>query len=123
MAMLLLNGQAIKSPSEFEFSLYAVNSPDAGRDMDGLMYIEKITEKRTIGLAWLALKPSEAYEILNAFLAQHYFQVTYCDPAINADESGTTTKTFYLGDVSAPVKTWTANNKRYANLTFNIIER
>lgn len=123
MSMLLLDGAEIRCPSEFSFSLYAVNSPDAGRDMDGLMYIEKITEKRTIGLTWLALKPSEAHAILNAFLAQHYFTVTYFDPALNSDESETTTKTFYLGDVSSAVKLWTAKKKLYANLSFNIIER
>lgn len=123
MSMLLVNGTAVKCPSSFDFSLYAVNSPDAGRDQNGLMYIEKITEKRTIGLSWLALTPAQAHEILNVFLANHYFTVTYNDPALNSDETGTTTKTFYLGDVSAPVKVWTAGKKRYANLTFNIIER
>lgn len=123
MSMLLVNGTAVQSPSSFEFSAYAVNSSDAGRDQDGLMYIEKVTEKRTIGLAWVALTPSQAYTILSLFKANDYFDVTYNDPAINSDETSTTTKTFYLGDVTLPVQIWTANNKRYANLSFNIIER
>lgn len=123
MSMLLVNGTAVQSPSNFEISLYSVNDSDAGRDQNGLMYIEKVTEKRTIGLAWVALTPSEAYEILQLFKASDYFTVTYCDPYLNSDETSTTTKTFYLGDVSAPVSLWTTNKKRYANLTFNIIER
>lgn len=123
MAIFQLNGVDIKCPSSFDWSMYAVNSPDAGRDQNGLMYIEKITEKRTIGLSWLAITPSEAYTILSSFRERDYFTVTYSDPALCASENETVTKTFYLGDVSTAIHTWTAFKKIYANLAFNIIER
>ena len=127
MSYLLVGGVAVKTPSVLESSIYDLSAPDSGRTLDGLMHSNKlrdsngdIVSKVTLSLEWWMVTPEDASAILGAFEANEYFDVTYFDP-----RHGTTavTKTFYLGDRTAPVKLWTSNNKRYANITFTIIER
>ena len=123
MAMFKVNGvDVVKDPSSFEWGKYRISSDDAGRDQNGLMYLETITEKRTIGLTWLGLHQSDVYALLRQFSGD-FFTVTYIDPEQSPDERTTVTKTFYRGDASAPVRMWTDGQKLYSNLAFQIIER
>ena len=118
MAMLIVNGVTLKSPSSFTWSLQDVSASDAGRTTDALMHKNRVTSKRKIQLSWNGCSPSEASAILSAFQPE-YVSVTYFDPLIG----DTTTKTFYSGDKSAPVKVWNVNNKYYSSIDFDIIER
>ena len=116
--MLKVNGTRIKSPSKMDLGLQDVSASDAGRTQDALMHKNRVAKKRKISLAWNAVTPEEAHTILDAFKAE-YFTVTYYDPWDGAN----TTRTFYSGDQSAPVKIWTVNNKRYSQVSFDIVER
>jgi len=123
MAMFKVNGaNVVKDPSSFDWGKHRISSGDAGRDQTGLMYVDTITEKRTIGLAWLGLRQSEVHAILAQFSAD-YFTITYIDPELSTTDTDYVTKTFYKGDASAPVKMWTDGKKLYSNLSFQIIER
>lgn len=84
------------------------------------MHKNKIGEKRTISLAWNNINPTEVENILKLFKDSEYFDLKYWDPM---DSKNQTVKNFYLGDVSAPVKTWMVGNKLYNQLSFNVIER
>lgn len=114
------NWTPIKTPSVFEVSIQDISSPDSGRTLDGLMHKNKIGEKRTIALAWNNISPNDVATILNKFRASEYFDLKYHDP-INANEM--VTKTFYIGDVSSPMKSWFVGGKLYSQLSFNVIER
>ena len=116
--MIKVDGVKIKTPSVFQWSVNEVSASSAGRTSDGLMHKDRITRKRKIALAWNGPSPEEAEAILSAF-APEYFNVTYYDPLAGK----TVTKKFYAGDQSAPVKSWTVNNKRYEQISFDIIER
>lgn len=116
--MIKVNGVAIKTPSVFQPSLQDISAADAGRTQDALMHKNRVSRKRKIQMAWNMVTPTEAHAILSAF-KDEYFRVTYYDPW----DGGTVTKTFYSGDQSAPVKTWNVNNKRYEQVSFDIIER
>lgn len=118
MAMLSVNGRAIKDPSEFTWGLQDISSENAGRTMDTTMHKNRVGQKVTLGLSWSMVNPSESSSIVNAFNPE-YVDVTYFDPLAN----DTVTKTFYTGDKSAPVQIWTANKKYYNKISFNIIER
>lgn len=118
MAMLLVNGNEVPCPSEFEWSLQDVSMPDSGRDETGLMYKGLIAKKVKIRLAWWAKTPAETATILGLF-QDEYFDVTYPD----ALENTNVTKTFYRGDQSAPVYWWEENHRRYSKVSFDIIER
>ncbi len=116
--MLVVDGVVIKAPSTFEWGLQDVSSGDATRDQNAYMYKNRLTQKRKINLAWLAPDREEIRNILSAFNPE-YFNVKYYDPL----DGEIVEREFYCGDRSAPVKIWTVNNKRYSNVSFNIIER
>lgn len=116
--MIRVNGKKILTPSVFRPSLQDISAADAGRTQDTLMHKNRKGKKRKIQLAWNGVTPEEAHQILKAF-EDEYFRVTYHDPW----EGMEITKTFYSGDQSAPVKTWTVNNKLYEQVSFDIIER
>ncbi len=126
MSYLMVEGVAVKTPSTFTPKRFDLSAPDSGRDLSGLMYANKLKDangniltKTTIDLEWTMISPAEAKAILDAFEAKEYFSVTYNDPRANAQ----VTKTFYVGDRDIPVKLWTIQQKRYASLSFTIIER
>lgn len=116
--MIRVNGSYIKTPSVFKPSLQDISASDAGRTQDALMHKNRVGRKRKITMAWNMCTPGEAHSILAAF-SDEYFHVTYHDPW----EGTTVTKTFYSGDQDAPVKVWMVNNKRYEQVSFDIIER
>lgn len=117
-SMIKVNGQWVKTPSAFNFGINDVSASDAGRTQDALMHKNRVARKRKIGLVWSSPTPAEAHEILTAF-APEYFDLTYWDPLDNA----TATRTFYAGDMEAPVKRWAVGNKLYEQISFDIIER
>ena len=116
--MIKVNGKNIKTPSVFHPSLQDISASDAGRTQDALMHKNRVAQKRKIQLAWNNVSPEDAHAILSAF-SDEYFRVTYYDPW----EGETTTRTFYSGDQSSPVKRWAIGNKLYEQVSFDIIER
>ena len=118
MSMILVDGVEIKDPSSFSYSLQDVSAPDSGRTTDSVMHKNRVAQKVKISLQWNLPTPEEASAILQAFQPE-YFDVTYPDALTNSN----VTKTFYRGDISAPVKFWMVNDKRYESISFNIIER
>lgn len=114
------NLEDVKTPSAFEWGLSDVSDEDSGRvkDDNDTMYKNRTSQKRKLNLAWNGPTPAEAAEILQAFNPEYVF-VEYPDAM-----SGTTeVREFYVGDRSAPMHIWTVNNKRYTQVSFNIIER
>ena len=105
-------------PSELTVGIQDISAPDAGRDLTGYMYKMTVCQKVTIQLTWLQPSPALVSQILNSVKSE-YFQVQYNDPLTNS----LSTKTFYVGDRSAPVQVWGTNNKRYSKLSFKLIER
>ena len=118
MAMIKVNGTVIKTPSSFTWGLQDVSDSASGRTQDALMHKNRVSQKRKISLGWNNPTDKETAQILQAFNPE-YIDVTYPDAMSGKEE----TRTFYVGDRSAPMKIWTVNNKRYSQISFNIIER
>ena len=118
MSMLWVEGTVVKTPSSFEWGLQDVSDSESGRTQDALMHKNRIAQKRKINLGWNFPTPAEASAILKAFNPE-YISVKYFDVMNNEYE----TRTFYVGDRSAPFKYWWVGNQRYEQLKFNIIER
>lgn len=118
--MIKVGGVAIKSPSVFKWGLMDNSASDAGRvqDSNDTMYKNRTSQKRKIDLAWNFPTKEETATLLQAFNPE-YITVTYPDALTGQDR----TAEFYVGDRSAPMKIWTVGNKRYEQLSFNIIER
>lgn len=118
MAMIWVDGVEIKTPSVFNYSLQDVSDSASGRTLDALMHKNRIAQKIKISLSWNSPTPDETSAILKAFNPE-YIMVKYPD----AKENQYVTKEFYVGDRSAPIKIWAIGNKRYSQVSFDIIER
>ena len=118
MAMILVNGTAIKTPSSFSWGLQDVSDSASGRTQDAIMHKNRISQKRKISLAWNNPTKDETAAILQAFNPE-YIDVTYPDAMSGTNE----TRTFYVGDRSAPMKMWTVSRKIYSQVSFDIVER
>lgn len=118
MAMIIVDGVEMPCPSSFTWGLQDVSDSDAGRTLDALMHKNRIAQKRKLSLQWNAKDPSETAFILQAFNPE-YINVTYPDALSGTDE----TRTFYVGDRSAPVWRWFSGKKYYESVSFDIIER
>lgn len=116
MSNLLINGAAVVAPKSFQVGIQDVDG-ETGRNANGDMVRDRITTKRKLECEWGALSQSEASQILNA-VSGVFFSVSYPDPI-----EGQTTKTFYVGDRTSPIYTFTNKFKPWSGLKFNLIER
>ena len=112
-----VGGTTIPCPSSFEWQESDISDSDAGRTEDGDMHKMMIGQKVHINLAWQNVTTAQASIILKAFTRQEYFSVNYLDPK----ENQYLTKTFYVGDRSAP--SYNTLLGIWENVSFNIIEQ
>lgn len=118
MSMIKINGNAIKDPSVLEYKCSDISQANSGRTQSGKMYKNKVTEKITLKLAWNMPTPEETAQILT-MTDPEYVKVTFINPKTNSE----ITKEMYRSDVTAPVKMWNINDRRYSQVTFELIER
>lgn len=123
MAMLKIENTAIKDPSSFSWSISDESSEESGRSTNnGKMHKDVVAQKRKLELSWMNPTKEEVSAILTAIdysTVGAMFKVTYPDSMSGKNE----TRTFYVGDRSAPMKSWTINKKIYSSLSFNLIEQ
>lgn len=113
-----VDGVQMPCPSQFDWSLQDISAAESGRTDDGLMQKNRVAQKRKIALAWKEPTIMQASAILTAFNPE-YISVYYWDAMAGQYQ----TRTFYVGDRSAPVHFWWVGNKRYSTISFDIIER
>lgn len=119
MAILTINGVGVHNPSSFSVDIMDLSSEESGRLLNGEMTKDLIARKRKLNCSWNTLTWSQVSQLLTAVEQSINLTVTYPDPQIGSY----TTKTFYVGDRSAPA-VWLADGKEYWNGTsFNFIER
>ncbi len=123
MAMLEFNGVAVKDPSALSWGISDASSEESGRSTnDGKAHKDVIAQKRKLELSWSNPTKDEVSAILTAVnytTVGAFFKVKYPDAMSGKFE----TRTFYVGDRTAPMKTWTVNQKIYSTLSFSIIEQ
>ena len=113
-----VDGVDMPCPSKFEWSLQDVSASESGRTDDTIMHKNRVGQKRKIQLGWNGLDTADTATILQAFNPE-YISVRYWDMMNGAYE----TRTFYVGDRSAPVKVWFVGKHIIETLSFDIIER
>lgn len=116
MARLIINGVAVKPPQKFQVGIQDIDG-ETGRNANGDMVRDRIAVKRKLDCEWGMLTQEEMSQLLNA-VAPEFFTVSYPDPM-----SGQTTKTFYVGDRTAPSYSFTEKFKPWSGAKFNLIER
>lgn len=117
MIPIKINGRDF-DPSKMSFGIQDVSASDAGRDQSGYMHKDLISRKYKIELEWWCPSRQETARILTA-VEPEYFPVTFTDPMTNT----VVTKTFYVGDRTAPVQMWGDDRQFYSSVKFNLIER
>lgn len=113
--MLKVNGVAIATPSVFKVVISDLDG-ESNRNANGELLRDRIAVKRKLECEWPLLTTSEASTLLQA-VQDVFFTVTYPDPMVG----GNTTKTFYVGDRSAPMYNFTLN--KWQNIAMNFIEK
>lgn len=116
--LLKVNNVSVKPPSEFGWGLQDVSAPDAGRDLSAEMHKGRVAQKRKISLGWNNPTITETAAILQAFNPE-YVEVNYLDAMSGTFE----TRTFYVGDRTAPLQSFTVGERRWSKLSFDIIEK
>ena len=113
-----VNGVNMPCPSTWSFGLMDVSAAESGRTDDAKMHKNRVAQKRKISVGYNGVTDAIVHTVLTA-INPEYINVTYHDPLVG----GKTTKTFYVGDRTAPVKWWFTNKHVYESLTFDLIER
>ena len=116
MARLIINGVAVKPPKSFKEGIQDIDG-ETGRNANGDMVRDRITTKRKLDCEWGMLTQEEMSQLLNS-VTPDFFTVSYPDPL-----HGQTTKTFYVGDRTAPSYSFTNELKPWSGAKFNLIER
>lgn len=119
MNMIKVDGVQLPCPSALTWGLQDVSAADSGRTQDALMHKNRVAQKRTLNVTWNALDWEATCAIIQA-VNPEYVQVEYPDPLTGNQHE---TRTFYVGDRSAPFKCWWIGNQRMEGLTFDFIER
>ena len=116
MAVLTVNGAAVKSPSELKVSVFEVGSGEL-RSASGALVKDVVAKKRRLSLRWAHLAPSE----LGALLRQvggAQFSAVYPDP-----EDGLRTAQFCCGEASAGVLRVDGGSPVWTDVQMEWIER
>lgn len=116
MAMLTIGGTAVVDPSVMSVSIMDVSN--AERNANGTMMIDRVATKRKIVLEWPALTNSNISAILNA-VSPIFFTVKYPDPM----DGGVATRTFYVGDRTAPVYSDIGGTVQWNGLKMDFIQQ
>ena len=116
--MLKINGVQIATPKTFKVDISDLDG-EAGRNARGNLIRDRVAVKRKLECEWPPLKNNEISAILQA-VKNEFFQVTYPDPMTGNNQ----TKTFYVGDRSAPALYQDSNGQMlWQGLSMNLIER
>ena len=116
--MLKINGLTIVSPKSFKVDINDLDG-ESGRNAKGDLIRDRLAVKRKLECEWGPLHNDEISPILKAVQAA-FFSVEYPDPMTGTNQ----TKTFYVGDRSAPAYYKEANGKvLWQGLTMNLIEK
>lgn len=113
-----VDGITMPCPSSFEWGLQDVSLGESGRTDDALMHKNRVAQKRKVAISYNGADKDVCAMVLQA-VNPEYISVYYWDLMDNQYE----TRTFYVGDRSAPYKCWWVGNKRVERLSFDIIER
>ena len=117
MAILNISGADVKDPKVLQVEIQDIDK-ESERNANGTMQRTRVATKRKLNVEWSPLSNSEISKILKA-MSDVFFTVKYEDPM----EGKSITKTFYVGDRTAPVLKVSNGITRWEGLKTNLVER
>lgn len=115
---MTINGSAVKQPATVTYNRYDMDSEESFRGLDGTMQRDRVATKVKLECQWNGLTGPEMSQLLQS-MEDVFFPINYYDPLVG----GYTTKTFYVGDRSAPVYTIAGGKIIYKSFSANFIEQ
>lgn len=112
-----INDVVIKTPAALKLTLADIDG-ESYRNAKGEIIRDRIAVKRNLDLSWGALTTAEISTLLNSVTAT-FFSVTYMDALAGAE----ITKTFYVGDRSAPVYSLVNGKELWSGLSMSFAEK
>jgi hypothetical protein len=116
MPMMQINGVNIVSPKALSVTINDVDSDKTTRTAKGDLVRDRIAVKRTLSLQFPPLTNSQISTLLNS-MSSTFFTCNYPDPMVG----GLTTKTFYVGNRTAPMFNYTTN--LWESVSMDFIEK
>ena len=113
-----INGVQVTQPAEVQYNRYDLDSEDSFRSLSGEMQRDRVATKVKLECRWNALTASQMAQLLQA-MDDVFFSINYFDPY----SGGYTTKTFYVGDRSAPVYSVAGGKVIFKSFSANFIEK
>lgn len=113
-----IGGTRVTQPAEVVYGRYDLDSEDSFRALDGTMQRDRITTKVKLDCTWNALTDKQMSQLLKAMDAV-FFDIYYFDPF----EGHHITKTFYVGDRTAPVYSIANGKIIFKSFSANFIEK
>ena len=117
-AFFTINGTKVTQPAEVTYGRYDLDSEDSFRSLSGEMQRDRIATKVKLECTWNALTASQMSQLLQSMDAV-FFDINYFDPYAG----GYTTKTFYVGDRTAPVYSVANGKVIFKSFSANFIEK
>ena len=115
---LTVDGTELPCPSDFTWGLQDVSLGESGRTENAEMQKNRVAQKRKLEISWNGLTWAQCSAILTA-VNPEYIMVRYPDLMDGEYQ----TREFYVGDRSAPFKSWFIGGQRVESLSFDFIER
>jgi hypothetical protein len=115
---MTINGTPVKQPATVTYNRYDMDSEESFRGLDGTMQRDRIATKVKLECQWNGLTASEMSTLLQS-MESVFFNINYFDPYMGSY----TTKTFYVGDRSAPVYSFVNGKIIYKSFSANFIEQ
>lgn len=116
MALILINGVELYTPSEFQVSIMDISK--ANRNAKGNMIIERINTKHKLSFTYNYIEENTLRHILS-LIAPTFYDVTYPNPQTMLNR----TASFYCGDRNVGMLDYINDTPRYRDFSFNLIER
>ena len=114
---MTINGVQVTQPATVSYDRYDMDSEESFRGLDGTMQRDRIATKVKLNCQWNALTASQMKQLLGS-MEDVFFPIYYYDPL-----EGYTTKTFYVGDRSAPVYSIANGKIIFKSFSANFIEK
>lgn len=114
-----INGVNVTQPAEVSYNRYDLDSEDSFRSLSGEMQRDRVAVKVKLECRWNALTAQQMSQLLKA-MDDVFFDINYFDP----HQGGYVTKTFYVGDRSAPIYSMVAGGGIvFKSFSANFIEK
>ena len=115
---MTINGRQVTQPATVSYDRYDMDSEESFRGLDGTMQRDRIATKVKLNCQWNALTAPQMSQLLQS-MEDVFLPINYYDPYLGSF----TTKTFYVGDRSAPIYTFANGKIIYKSFSANFIEQ